>query len=504
MKQRQGIREKSHNRTLVVVGMVFFCLLVPLILLVNWYKASLIRQEKARIGTQASVMANSLVFSVNQRLALLQGIYAFTRTEWPRADFDYPFEVFSSDLYFKSNGISTLMVAPEGIARYVYPLYNARKLSGYDVINDPDATTRADVQRAIHTREITLSEPGDLPEGGFGLRAWRAVYRGSQLWGLVSISLDLRTILKDVGLSNPSNGLELSLQDNSGHNFFGKDIVWQKDPVTETINLPEGTWKLGIVPVGGWEQLVNSKVLLFRLVSLLLLAFLSGIVYLVINRQDQQAQMAVLEERQRLAQELHDSVSQVLYSIGLGAKSARAALGRDSVQVESALEYIDRLAEGGQAEMRQLIFELRPDSISVDGLVLALERLCHILRTRHQMDVKAQFCDEPILPTAVKETIYRVAQEAVNNIVKHARASQVVMKLEIAGGKLNLEVKDNGIGFQADGVFPGHMGLRSMYERAAKNGARLIIFSSSDQGTIIECNVPYKKKMSDKFHADQV
>jgi sensor domain CHASE-containing protein len=109
-------------------------------------------------------MANSLVFSVNQRLSLLQGLYAFARTEWPSVNFDYPFEVFSSELFFKSDGISTLMVAPEGIARYVYPMYNAIKLSGYDLINDPDPATREDVQRAIHTHAITLSKPGVLPE----------------------------------------------------------------------------------------------------------------------------------------------------------------------------------------------------------------------------------------------------------------------------------------------------------------------------------------------------
>ena len=494
MKQSQGFLKHLHNRAVLIAGIIFICLLVPWLLLGNWYKASLIRQERAAVSPQASAMANSLAFSVNQRLALLQGLYAFTRTEWPSADFDYPLEVFSSELYFKSNGISTLMVAPEGIARYVYPLYNSRKLSGYDIINDPDAITRADVQRAIHTHEITLSQPGELPEGGLGLRAWWAVYRGSDLWGLVSISLDLPTILNDTGISKESSGLELSLRDGSGHNFFGKEDVWQHDPVIQTIKLPEGTWELGVVPDGGWEKAVISQDLFFRVASLILLVFLSGIVILAVNRQEQQAQMAVLEERQRLARELHDSVSQVLYSIGLGVKSARAALKRDPAQVESALEYIDRLAEGGQAEMRALIFELRPDLISIDGLVAALERLGHVLQARHQMGVEMRFCEEPDLPAHEKEALYRVAQETVHNIVKHSRANRVVLTLENTGDDITLEVSDNGIGFDPGGEFPGHLGLRSMRERVAKNGGRLVIISSPGQGARIEYVVPLGKQ----------
>ena len=438
-------------------------------------------------------MANSLVFSVNQRLALLQGLYAFTRTEWPGSDFDYPFEVFSSELYFKSDGISSLLVAPEGIVRYVYPLYNARRLSGYDVINDPDAATRADVQRAIHTHAITLSQPGELPEGGLGLRAWWAVYRGAKLWGLVSISLDLNTVLKDSGLVKPASGVELSLRDNAGNIFFGEDEVWQQDPVIQTIKLPEGSWELGVIPAGGWDKAVDSQVLFFRAGSLVLLTLLAGMLFLIIKRQEQQAQVAVLEERERLARELHDSVSQVLYSIGLGVKSARAALGRDPAQAESALEYIDRLAEGGQAEMRALIFELRPDAIKTDGLVPALQRLGLVLQARHQLEVEEHFCEEPDLSVEKKEVLYRIAQEATSNIYKHARASRVVLALDNSGKEVKLCIHDNGIGFETDGEFPGHLGLRSMRERAARIGARLTIVSAAGEGTGVECVVPLQK-----------
>jgi sensor domain CHASE-containing protein len=119
------------------------------------------------------------------------------------------------------------MIAPHGIARYIYPIYDARKLSGYDVINDPDQATREVIQRAILTREITLSQPTELLQGGFGITAWRAVYRGTVLWGLVSISVDVPTILAEIGMTNSANNMDLSLRDSTGNPFFGSAEVWQ-------------------------------------------------------------------------------------------------------------------------------------------------------------------------------------------------------------------------------------------------------------------------------------
>ena len=484
----------SPQRKAPLAGLLALLILLPIWLWMgNWYKESLVRQERANVETQLSSLANSLVFAVNQRLALLQGLYAFTRTEWPGTDFDYPFEVFSSDLYFKSTGLSTLMIAPEGIARYVYPLYDANKLSGYDVINDPRPSVRADVQRAIHTREITLSQPGELPEGGLGMTAWRAVYRGSDLWGLVSISLDLPTVLQEAGLQNPSLGLDLSLNDNDGNSFFGSASLWQNEPAVQKINLPEGTWELGAVPAGGWENPIAPQMTIFRVGSLLIVLVLAGLVYMIVNRQQQMAHVAVLEERQRLARELHDSVSQVLYSIGLGARSARSALEKGPARADDALEYVERLAEGGQAEMRALIFELRPDSLASDGLVAALDRLAVVLKARHRIEVLTNFCPEPDLSIKNKEGFYRIAQEAANNIVKHAHASRVEMDLNNEEGRITLLVRDNGAGFDPQNEFPGHLGLRSMRERAAKMGTDLSIESAPGEGTLVRLALLQKK-----------
>src|SRR5579884_2396873 len=202
-------------------------------------------------------------------------------------------------------------------------------------------------------------------------------------------------------------------------------------------------------------------------------------------------QLAALQERQRLARELHDSVSQAIYAIGLSASTAYEALAsNDPKQAETSIEYVLTLAEAGLAEMRALIFELRPESLESEGLVAALNRQVAVLRTRYRLTVEANLDNEPDLSLEKKEALYRIAQEALHNIVKHAHATTVVLELTGQDHIVTLEVEDNGKGFDPAQSFPGHLGLRSMRERAAKVGATLDIKSTPGQGTQVQVQVP--------------
>ena len=206
---------------------------------------------------------------------------------------------------------------------------------------------------------------------------------------------------------------------------------------------------------------------------------------------------ATLEERQRLARELHDSVSQALYGITLGTKTARALLKHNLEQVadslDDSLEYVLSLAKAGQAEMRALIFELRPESLEKEGLVAALEKQADALKTRHEMEVVTTLCSEPEASLEVKEAIYRVAQEALHNTVKHARASNVEIRMECTPDQITLKVSDDGVGFETRGDFPGHLGLRSMRERASRLGGTLEMDSGPGKGTRIRARVPVRQ-----------
>ena len=199
---------------------------------------------------------------------------------------------------------------------------------------------------------------------------------------------------------------------------------------------------------------------------------------------------AALEERQRLARELHDSGSQAVYGIALGARPARTLLDRDPARVAEPLDYVLQLAEAGLAEMRALIFELRPESLEQEGLVAALDKQADALRARHGIDARAVLCDEPDVPLELKEPLYRIAREALHNTVKHARASRVELRLECGPEEIALEVADDGVGFDPSGEFPGHLGLRSMRERSTAFGGSLEVESAPGRGTRVHVRVP--------------
>jgi PAS domain S-box-containing protein len=204
-----------------------------------------------------------------------------------------------------------------------------------------------------------------------------------------------------------------------------------------------------------------------------------------------------LEERQRLARELHDSLSQAFFGIQLGARQARELVERGSAGVAQRIDYVAQLAEVGQAEMRALILELRPELLDAEGLVAALNKQVEALRARHSIAARTIAQGEPASSFEVKQALYRIAQEALQNTVKHARASRVDVQLEASDGTVVLAIEDDGVGFDPEGQFPGHLGLRSMRERALGVRGSLEVVSSRGQGTRIVVRVP----LSSEVHA---
>ena len=199
---------------------------------------------------------------------------------------------------------------------------------------------------------------------------------------------------------------------------------------------------------------------------------------------------AALEERQRLARELHDSVSQAIFSIALHARTARALLGRDPSRAIEPVEHIFSLSQAAMAEMRALIFELRPESLENEGLVAALVKQAAALRARHAVEVNTSLCEEPSIPIELKEVLYRIGQEAAHNTVKHARATHIDILMICTGERITLQVIDDGIGFDTSGQFPGHLGLQSMRERVARAGGTLLIESLPGKGTTVTASIP--------------
>ncbi len=216
----------------------------------------------------------------------------------------------------------------------------------------------------------------------------------------------------------------------------------------------------------------------------------------------------ILQERRRLARELHDSVSQALYGIALGVKSAQANLGFvDSPtsarpdKAREALDYVLELAEGAGKEMRALLYSLRPETLEEEGLVAALQRQAEALRARYGIEVDFEADGEPHLGPARRLALFRVAGESLHNVVKHSRAQQVRLRLTNSSDHCQLEVVDNGTGFDPAHSKVESYGLDSMRERVEGAGGRWELHSGIGQGTTIRATLPLLQAQNFHFRS---
>ena len=203
------------------------------------------------------------------------------------------------------------------------------------------------------------------------------------------------------------------------------------------------------------------------------------------TQRDISQTVAVLEERQRLAQNLHDAVNQSLFSAGLIAEVLPRLWERNPVEARRSLEDLRRLTRGALAEMRGLLGELQPLILTDTELGDLLHQLGSALTGRTNVPVKVTVEGEDILPADVQVILYRLCQEALNNIAKHARATQVTIHLRYVLKGVHIRIHDDGRGFDPDHIPEGHYGLSMMRQRAEAIGARLIIKSQPGQGTEI-------------------
>ena len=205
---------------------------------------------------------------------------------------------------------------------------------------------------------------------------------------------------------------------------------------------------------------------------------------LIIEELYEHAQaLAAIQERQRLAQNLHDAVNQSLFSAGLIADVLPRLWDRDQEEARKSLDDLRRLTRAAQAEMRALLAELRPSALTDTDLGDLLTLLGNALSGRINISVKVTVAKEVILPAEVQVAYYRVCQEALNNVAKHSKASRVDIDLKHRGTSIELHIHDNGKGFDSEQVVAGHYGLSMMRERAEAVGADLTVISQPGHGT---------------------
>ncbi|MCW2527194.1 MAG: putative two-component system sensor kinase [Pseudonocardiales bacterium] len=209
------------------------------------------------------------------------------------------------------------------------------------------------------------------------------------------------------------------------------------------------------------------------------------------------SRLAAATERTRLAHELHDSVSQALFSMTMHARAAQLALVKDGLDettpLARSITQLVELTRSALAEMRALIFELRPAALAEEGLVAALRKQAAALTAREAVAITVQGPEQRLqLVAAVEEHLYRIVSEALHNVVKHARASEVMVSIVDQTGVLRVMVSDDGTGFDPTIKHPGHLGLATMSQRADAAGAELVVTSESGSGTVVTLTLAHR------------
>jgi len=201
-------------------------------------------------------------------------------------------------------------------------------------------------------------------------------------------------------------------------------------------------------------------------------------------------ELSVLQERARLARELHDAVSQKLFSVRAKASAAGVLVERDPERAVAEIRSVATLAGQAHAELRAVIDGLAPPDLAAGSLVGSLRSYARLAGTSYGVAVRVEACDLPQLGAEREAAVYRIAQEALSNALRHSGAQDVRVSLSARQGRVILEVADDGQGFAAPAPPPAGLGLRSMRDRAGAIGGSLTIRSAPGQGTTVKLTVP--------------
>jgi signal transduction histidine kinase len=258
------------------------------------------------------------------------------------------------------------------------------------------------------------------------------------------------------------------------------------------------------------HQPIDHKTLstqLYIFVAALTTLFLSA---LVSERETSAAELTeakrhegeqALEERHRIARDLHDSVSQALFSLALHTRAAQRTLKRGGVSVPAelrgSLDAVDELTRSAQAQMRTFIFELGSNPVE-DGLVAGLTRHASELAKRNGLSISVQGPKDRLRLTPESEVqLFAIGREALTNVVKHARARWAWVRVQPHSDTVVVEIGDDGCGFDPSVGDPGHFGLESMHSRAGELGGVLTISSTPGRGTVVRVEAPIEQHGDD-------
>lgn len=321
------------------------------------YQASLIEQQRTLLYSRYEAAGTVLTSRINRRQAILIGLAASVKTHSIDDMRLHFYNNFAENLRNNDPMIRAIQFFPAQGEVLVYPMEGNEAVLGKtldDLRNTDRVSVRTDVERSIKTRQITLSNPYELLQGGKGVVARLAIYDQDELLGLAVVILNLEPLLQIPGLSPAPDDIYFAIKDQNGVTFFGDESVFSADPVVTTVILPEGNWTLGAAPAQGWFATIQSQMVGFWLIGALISTLAGAITYLIINNQAalrrtvEERTAALVESETRFATALR-LVNEGIWewnlqeNKGFASKNCYAMLGYEEKEFDSFEDWL-RLA----------------------------------------------------------------------------------------------------------------------------------------------------------------
>lgn len=274
--------------------------------------------------------------------------------------------------------------------------------------------------------------------------------------------------------------------------LYGMRITYRLEPVKEMlVQLERGNFSYRIKEMGLDE--IGIMALQMNQMAYRVEQQVASLQKLSTERTEWQTEMkqeVVSEERGRLARELHDTISQQLFAISMMSSAISATNLQDTAEVAKKIGFIEKLAGEAQQEMRALLMHLRPVTLEGKDLRTGLEDLLVELQEKQSLQVTWEIEDMPSLARGIEDHLFRIVQEALSNVLRHAKAQKVHIRLVIRGKYLHLKIIDDGIGFDESQMKMSSYGLKSISERASEIGGIGEVLSLPGKGTQINVKVP--------------
>lgn len=254
----------------------------------NWYRHQLTSEARSAVATALIPKGNALFTTINREFALMNGLVAFVDAHPKNSVLKGEFNTFAAGLLSGRHSIRVVQIFLNEGPVLAYPIEGNEAIIGRrleDLVNDDRPKVREDVRRAIVRRQVTLSYPYELRQGGLGVVARLAIFNGDEFRGIVSVILDIPAVIENSDIQSLDSGLILALSDGNGVLFWGDGRALKGSPVVSMIMLPEGQWTLAAIPEGGWEKVVSSSNARYRVIGLFIVLVIVVSVFMISARQ---------------------------------------------------------------------------------------------------------------------------------------------------------------------------------------------------------------------------